>query len=57
VFPEACSTSDKFAAAAAHHVASVDQIDHLVVEHNADKKVVAAFESRSVSVHRADKDR
>jgi DeoR/GlpR family transcriptional regulator of sugar metabolism len=47
-------TTDKFAAAAAHHVAGIDQIDHLVVEHDIDETVLAAFETKSVSVHRAD---
>jgi DeoR/GlpR family transcriptional regulator of sugar metabolism len=50
-------TTDKFAAAAAHHVAGIDQIDHLVVEHDIDETVLAAFEAKSVSVHRADDDK
>lgn len=50
-------TTDKFGAVAAHHVAAVDQIDHLIVEHDIDAAVRAAFEAKSVSVHRADKER
>jgi DeoR/GlpR family transcriptional regulator of sugar metabolism len=50
-------TKDKFAAVAAYHVAAFDQIDHLVVEHDIDAAVPATFEAKSVSVHRADKDR
>jgi len=50
-------TRDKFAAAAAHHVAGIDQMDHLVVEHDIEANIVAAFEAQSVSVHRADKDK
>jgi DeoR/GlpR family transcriptional regulator of sugar metabolism len=47
-------TTDKFAALAVHHIAAVDQIDHLVVENNIDATVLAAFEAKSVSAHRAD---
>jgi DeoR/GlpR family transcriptional regulator of sugar metabolism len=50
-------TKDKFAAVAAYHVAAIDQIDHLVVEHDIDAAVLATFEAKSVSVHRADKDK
>jgi DeoR/GlpR family transcriptional regulator of sugar metabolism len=47
-------TADKFGAAATHRVADVTQIDHLVVEHDVDATLCAAFEAQSVSVHRAD---
>jgi DeoR/GlpR family transcriptional regulator of sugar metabolism len=47
-------TADKFGAAATHHIASVSQIDHLVVEHDVDAAICAAFEAQSVTVHRAD---
>jgi DeoR/GlpR family transcriptional regulator of sugar metabolism len=46
-------TKDKFAAVAAYHVAAFDQIDHLVVEHDIDATILATFEAKSVSVHRA----
>jgi DeoR/GlpR family transcriptional regulator of sugar metabolism len=48
------ATSDKFSATAAHHVAALDQIDHLVVEHDLDAAVRAVFESKSISVQIAD---
>ena len=50
-------TTDKFGAAAAHHVAAVDQMDHLVVEREVDAAVLAAFEAKGVSVYRADRDK
>lgn len=50
-------TTDKFGAVAAHHVVTIDQIDHLIAEHDIDAAVQAAFEAKSVSVHLADKDR
>jgi DeoR/GlpR family transcriptional regulator of sugar metabolism len=48
-------TTDKFAAVAAHQIAALDQIDHLVVEHGVDRNVLAAFKAKSINVHRADK--
>jgi DeoR/GlpR family transcriptional regulator of sugar metabolism len=48
-------TSDKFTAVAAHQIAALDQIDHLVVEHGVDRNNLAAFEAKSINVHRADK--
>ena len=48
-------TKDKFAAVAAYHVAAFDQIGHLVVEHDIDATLLATFEAKSISVHRADK--
>ena len=50
-------TTDKFAAAAAHQIATLDQIDHLVVEHDIDAIILAAFEEKFVNVHRADRGR
>ena len=47
-------TTDKFAAVAVHQVAALDQVDHLVVEHDVDANILAAFEAKSISVHRAD---
>lgn len=47
-------TTDKFGAVAAHHVASLDEIGHVVVEHDVEAAVRAAFEAKSITVHRAD---
>jgi DeoR/GlpR family transcriptional regulator of sugar metabolism len=47
-------TTDKFGAAAGHHIATIAQIDHLVVEHDIDPAMCVAFEAQSVRVHRAD---
>ncbi len=47
-------TADKFGAAATHHVAAVEEIDYLIVEHNTDPALCTAFESKSVSVLRAE---
>ncbi len=46
-------TADKFGATAAHHIATVSQIDHLVVEDEVDASICAAFEAQAVTVHRA----
>jgi len=48
------ATLDKFSAPATHQVAAIDEIDHLVVEHDADAALCAAFEAQAVSVHRAE---
>jgi hypothetical protein len=40
---------------AAHQIAALDQIDHLVVEHGIDRNILAAFKAKSINVHRADK--
>jgi DeoR/GlpR family transcriptional regulator of sugar metabolism len=48
-------TADKFAAVAAHQIAALDRVDHLIVEHGLDKRILAAFKAKSISVHRADK--
>lgn len=50
-------TTDKFAAVAPHQIATLDQVDHLVVENAMDASIVAQFEAKSISVRRADKDR
>jgi DeoR/GlpR family transcriptional regulator of sugar metabolism len=47
-------TTDKFGAAATHHIVPVVQIDHLIVEHDVPEAICAAFESQSVTVHRAE---
>jgi DeoR/GlpR family transcriptional regulator of sugar metabolism len=47
-------TADKFGAAAGHHIAHIAQIDYLVVEHDVDATLCAAFAAQSVSVQRAD---
>jgi DeoR/GlpR family transcriptional regulator of sugar metabolism len=47
-------TTDKFGVTAAHHVATVDQIDHLVMEHDVEAALRTAFEAKSISVHLAD---
>jgi DeoR/GlpR family transcriptional regulator of sugar metabolism len=47
-------TTDKLGASAAHHIASLNQIGHLVVEHDVEAAVRAVFEAKSITVHRAD---
>jgi DeoR/GlpR family transcriptional regulator of sugar metabolism len=46
-------TNDKFGAVAPHQIATLGQIDHLVVEHAIDAHTVALFEAKSISVRRA----
>jgi DeoR/GlpR family transcriptional regulator of sugar metabolism len=46
-------TTDKFGAAGPHQIATLDQVDHLVVEHDIDPNIFAAFEAKSISVRRA----
>lgn len=46
-------TSEKLSAAATHHVAAVNQIEHLVVEHEIDDATLRAFEACALTVHRA----
>jgi DeoR/GlpR family transcriptional regulator of sugar metabolism len=48
-------TTDKLAAVAAHQIAALDQIDHLVVEYGVDRNILAAFKPKSINVHSADK--
>ena len=50
-------TTDKFGASGAHQVATIEQVDYLVVEHDIDPTLCATFEAKSVSVYRADKER
>jgi DeoR/GlpR family transcriptional regulator of sugar metabolism len=47
-------TTDKFGAVGPHQIATLDQVDHLVVEHDIDPNIFAAFEAKSISVRRAE---
>lgn len=47
------ATDDKLGAVAAHQVAELSRVQHLVVEHSADRATRAAFGNRGVAVHRA----
>jgi DeoR/GlpR family transcriptional regulator of sugar metabolism len=46
-------TDGKLGTVATHRAAGVSDVQHLVVEHDADAAMVAAFEAHGVSVHRA----
>jgi DeoR/GlpR family transcriptional regulator of sugar metabolism len=48
------ATDDKLGAVAAHQVAELSRVQHLVVEHSADRATRSAFASHGVAVHRAD---
>lgn len=48
------ATDDKLGAVAAHQVAELTRVQHLVVEHSADRATRAAFAARAVMVHRAE---
>ncbi|MEW9570687.1 DeoR/GlpR family DNA-binding transcription regulator [Rhodanobacter sp. Si-c] len=48
------ATDDKLAVVATHQVAELARVQHLVVEHSADKATRAAFSARGVAVHRAE---
>jgi DeoR/GlpR family transcriptional regulator of sugar metabolism len=48
------ASADKFTAAGTHHIADIDQIDHLVLESNADRQTCDAFRAKAVSVHQAE---
>ncbi len=48
------ATSDKLGTVATHRVAGIDEVQHLVVEHDAGRALRAAFAAHGVSVHRAD---
>ncbi|WP_430390574.1 DeoR/GlpR family DNA-binding transcription regulator [Dyella sp. 20L07] len=48
------ATDDKLEAVALHQVAELARVQHLVVEHSADRATRAAFAARGVAVHRAD---
>lgn len=47
------ATDDKLGAVATHQVAELVRVQHLVVEHSADKATRTAFSARGVAVHRA----
>jgi DeoR/GlpR family transcriptional regulator of sugar metabolism len=47
------ATADKFGAAAPHHVATLDEIDYLVIDQDVDAAMCAAFVAKSVSIVRA----
>lgn len=51
------ATTDKFSVSGAHQVATIEQFDHLVVEHDIDAALYAAFEAKSVNLYRADKEK
>lgn len=48
------ATSDKLGTVATHRVAGIDEVQHLVVEHDAGRALRAAFTAHGVTVHRAD---
>jgi DeoR/GlpR family transcriptional regulator of sugar metabolism len=48
------ATDDKLEAVALHQVAELARVQHLVVEHSADRATRAAFSARGVAVHRAE---
>jgi len=48
------ATSDKLDAAAMHRVAAIDEVQHLVVEHDVGRALRATFSSHGLTVHRAD---
>jgi len=47
-------TSDKLGTVATHRVAPLEDVQHLVLEHNVDRAARAAFTARGVTVHRAE---
>jgi DeoR/GlpR family transcriptional regulator of sugar metabolism len=48
------ATDDKLGAVATHQVVELARVQHLVVEHSADRAARAAFSARGVMVHRAE---
>ena len=48
------ATDDKLGAVATHQVAELSRVQHLVVEHSADRATRSAFSARGVAVHRAE---
>lgn len=48
------ATSDKLGTVATHRIAGLDEVQHLVVEHDAGRAVRASFSAHGVTVHRAD---
>ena len=47
-------TAEKLGTAATHRVASIAEVQHLVVEHGVDRATRSAFSTQGVVVHRAD---
>jgi DeoR/GlpR family transcriptional regulator of sugar metabolism len=47
-------TADKLGAAATHHVAPIEQIEHLVVDYDIEDATLRAFEARGLILERAD---
>ena len=47
-------TQEKLGSAATHQVASIAEVQHLVIEHAADRAARSAFSANGVIVHRAD---
>ena len=47
-------TREKLGAAATHRVAEIAEVQHLVVEHDVERSLRAAFSASGVTVHRAD---
>jgi DeoR/GlpR family transcriptional regulator of sugar metabolism len=48
------ATADKLGAAATHHVAPIEQIEHLVVEYDIEDATLRAFGARGLTLQRAD---
>ena len=48
------ATDDKLGAVATHQVAELSRVQHLVVEHSADRATRVAFTAHGVAVHRAE---
>jgi DeoR/GlpR family transcriptional regulator of sugar metabolism len=48
------ATDDKLGAVAAYQVAELVRVQHLVVEHSADRAMRKAFSMHGVMVHRAE---
>lgn len=48
------ATSDKLGTVATHRVAGIDEVQHLVVEHDVGRALRASFSAQGLTVHRAD---
>ena len=48
------ATSDKLGTVATHRVAGIDEVQHLVVEHDVGRALRASFSAHGLVVHRAD---
>ena len=48
------ATSDKLGTVATHRVAGIDEVQHLVVEHDVGRALRATFSAHGLTVHRAD---